>query len=271
MGKKIILTEKQYLKFKEYLLESMTFDEITAEAELADKEPTEAKKSAGNYKMGHVNVRGFKITIENAKGSYRRYKDENGKECKNLMKNHYGYFSNTKGHDGDHIDVFVGSYLDFDKVYVVDQNNKDGGFDESKVMLGFKSKEQAKSAYLSNYSSDWKGFRSITGVNIDIFKKWLYDGCKQRKPFAEYVEIIKKKINESKDFFEEHGIEETKCGVGFSEKEQKWYGWSHRARYGFGIGSKCKKGDVHYKGKEWTAKTLDDAKRMAEDFAEAVS
>ena len=48
MGKKIILTEKQYLKFKEYLLESMTFDEITAEAELADKEPTEAKKSAGN-------------------------------------------------------------------------------------------------------------------------------------------------------------------------------------------------------------------------------
>lgn len=193
MGKTVILTEKQYLKYKKYLFESMTFDEITAEAEMADKTPTEAEKTAGNYKMGHINVRGFKITIENAKGSYRRYKDDNGKEGKTLMRNHYGYFSNTKGHDGDHIDVFIGNYLDFDKIYVIDQNYSDGSFDESKVMLGFKSKEQAKASYFSNYSSDWKGFRDITTVSIDVFKKWLYDGHKQRKPFSEYVEIIKKK------------------------------------------------------------------------------
>lgn len=37
------------------------------------------------------------------------------------------------------------------------------------------------------------------------------------------------------------------CSIGFNEKEQKWYGWSHRAIYGFGIGSTCKKGDCHYK------------------------
>ena len=60
-------------------------------------------------------------------------------------------------------------------------------------MLGFKSKEQAKQAYLSNFDKEWKGFREITSVSIDVFKKWLYDGCKQRKPFAEYVEIIKKR------------------------------------------------------------------------------
>ncbi len=36
------------------------------------------------------------------------------------------------------------------------------------------------------------------------------------------------------------------CSIGFSEKEQKWYGWSHRAIYGFGIGSTCEKGDCHY-------------------------
>lgn len=35
-------------------------------------------------------------------------------------------------------------------------------------------------------------------------------------------------------------------GVGFSPKENKWYGWSHRAIYGFTIGSTCKKGNVHY-------------------------
>lgn len=34
--------------------------------------------------------------------------------------------------------------------------------------------------------------------------------------------------------------------IGFSEKENKWYGWSHRAIFGFGIGSRCKKGDCGY-------------------------
>lgn len=37
-------------------------------------------------------------------------------------------------------------------------------------------------------------------------------------------------------------------GVGFSPKENKWYGWSHRAIYGFEVGSECKKGDCHYVG-----------------------
>lgn len=140
-------------------------------------------------------------------------------------------------------------------------------------------------------------------------------------------------------------------GLGFSSKDQKWYGWSHRAFYGFGIGSTVKEGDCAYTPKtpqelfdsvtedwmntknvtmtdngiilefkmskcgdpkcpylhgtpidpneelpleyknhecsyipaesdfqtmkcgkgEWTAKTLDDAKQMAIDFAESVS
>jgi len=36
-------------------------------------------------------------------------------------------------------------------------------------------------------------------------------------------------------------------GVGFSPKDGKWYGWSHRAICGFHIGSTCKKGDCHYR------------------------
>lgn len=35
-------------------------------------------------------------------------------------------------------------------------------------------------------------------------------------------------------------------GVGFSPKDGMWYGWSHRAIYGFEIGSTCKRGDAHY-------------------------
>lgn len=42
--------------------------------------------------------------------------------------------------------------------------------------------------------------------------------------------------------------EELTPGVGFSPKDNKWYGWSHRAIYGFEIGSECKQGDCHYVG-----------------------
>jgi hypothetical protein len=34
--------------------------------------------------------------------------------------------------------------------------------------------------------------------------------------------------------------------IGFNPKEQKWYGWSHRAFFGFEIGSEVKKGDCGY-------------------------
>ena len=130
----------------------------------------------------------------------------------------------------------------------------------------------------------------------------------------------------------------TTCSIGFCDKEQKWYGWSHRAIYGFGVGSEVKRGDCAYhptdaddflldivrfwtetdhldtKGEhtiedgecgvyvswtysdtvpnekirgnvsgifnpypdiwgrgEWEAKTLEDARQMACDFAESVS
>ena len=55
-------------------------------------------------------------------------------------------------------------------------------------MLGYNTPEEAKQAYLENYDKDWKGFGAITEVPVEDFKKWLYDGAKQRKPFAEYKE-----------------------------------------------------------------------------------
>jgi hypothetical protein len=67
------------------------------------------------------------------------------------------------------------------------------------------------------------------------------------------------------------------CSVGFSVKDGKWYGWSHRAIFGFKIGSKCAPGHCHYKplccgGRgQWTARTVEDARQMACDFAEGVS
>ena len=36
------------------------------------------------------------------------------------------------------------------------------------------------------------------------------------------------------------------CSIGFCERDQKWYGWSHRAISGFGILSVVKRGDCAY-------------------------
>ena len=62
------------------------------------------------------------------------------------------------------------------------------------------------------------------------------------------------------------------CDIGFSTSEQKWYGWSHRAIYGFGIGHEVKKGhSVHKINPGFVCKTLSDCKKVAIDFARSVS
>ena len=89
--------------------------------------PSEAQKKSGNYAMGHINIHGFQITIENPKGSKRYYgeKDADGNRKYNVMKNHYGYFTKSLGKDGDAVDVFIGPNVDnFERVYCVDRKDQ---------------------------------------------------------------------------------------------------------------------------------------------------
>lgn len=161
---------------------------IRDEAGKVDVNPSYMQRKAGNYRMGHINVHGYKITIENPKGSVRKWRTDDGKSGETKMRHDYGYFSQTTGKDGDHIDVFIGDTYSSRKVFVVDQ--KVGGkFDESKVMLCFKDEDEARKGYLANYEDGWNGLWKITEVSEKTFKKWLYDGCRQRKPFFQYVDI----------------------------------------------------------------------------------
>ena len=148
--------------------------------------PSEAQKEAGNYKKGHIKINGFDVTIEQPAGSVRSGKDANGKEWSVTMNNTYGYIRGTESVDGDHIDVFLGPDMNSDMVYVVDQVNTDGSFDEHKVMMGFSSLEDARSAYLSNYEEGWQGLGNITGVALDEFKKWIDSSIRKTKPFSDY-------------------------------------------------------------------------------------
>lgn len=101
-------------------------------------------------------------------------------------------------------------------------------------------------------SSDFIRDSAIPGVKV-FREVWNTDGYPENCPDATLTVYR----NEAGDmvctedesglikFFTKHGIGPVKsksghsvCSIGFSEKEQKWYGWSHRAMCGFGSGDK---------------------------------
>lgn len=98
------------------------------------------------------------------------------------------------------------------------------------------------------------------------------------------MKLLIEKIETRADHIKSHGIEPEKsdpshsvCSIGWSEKEQKYYGWSHRAMIGFGIGDKIFDPDfgddetIYVKHGEKTIKNKEDAKISAIAFAEYVS
>lgn len=174
-------------------------DNLVSQAEEdVDRQPTQAQKDAGNYKKGHVTIDGLNISIEQPKGSERTGVDKNGTPWSVTMSNTYGYIRGTEGVDGDHIDVFLSDNLDgWDgDVYVVDQVNSDGEFDEHKVMYGFSSLDEAREAYLSNYSPGWNGLGNITPISKQGFKEWINSSKRKTKPFSDY-KIVQKRSDEA--------------------------------------------------------------------------
>ena len=166
---------------------------LKAAIEETETNPSDAQKESGNYKKGHIKFGGYDYTIENPKGSTRSGKDADGKEWKITMHDTYGYIRGKFGKDGDHLDMFINDKADLDNwdgdVFVVDQVNSDGSFDEHKVMYGYDSMDDAEKAYLANYSKGWKGLGSITGVSKDEFDKWLDTSKRKLKPFADYAKV----------------------------------------------------------------------------------
>ena len=205
----------------------------TASAEV-NTEPTEAQKEAGNYKKGHIQVGTFDITIEQPQGSVRRGTDADGKQWESKMNNTYGYIRGAVGVDGDHIDVFLSNDIDgWDgrKVFVVDQYNPDGSFNEHKVMLGFNDQDEAKGNYLANYEQGWENGRRIdvSAVNLEDFEKWIESSKRKTKPFSEYKNVkLEQGENEknAKEEIESHLVENDpdfiKANDHAQDVEQNW-------------------------------------------------
>ena len=141
--------------------------------------PTEAQKEAGNFKKGHVDISGLDVSIEQPAGSIRSGADSNGKPWSQQLKSHYGYIKRTTGADGENLDVFIkpGTPLDWHgTVYVVNQANNDGNFDEHKGIIGASDEAEARELYLENYSKGWKGIGSVAAMPFEDFKAWAKEG-----------------------------------------------------------------------------------------------
>jgi GNAT superfamily N-acetyltransferase len=86
----------------------------------------------------------------------------------------------NKGADGDAFDVFIGPNPESELVFIVDQVDANGRYDESKALVGWTNARDAKQAYMDSYSPGWKGFSAITAMPMDRFKNWLKEGDKTR-------------------------------------------------------------------------------------------
>lgn len=132
-----------------------------------------AQVEAGNFRMRKIKWHGMDISIEHPAGSIRtKTSPTTGKTWSRKMQSDYGYLRRTTGVDGDHVDVFCGPDMDSDSVFVVHQVKQDGGFDEHKVMIGFKTLTAATRGYLDNYEKGWK-IGPVKKMSVDGFKEWM--------------------------------------------------------------------------------------------------
>ena len=149
---------------------------VAGQTDTVDILPTERQKEAGNYKHGHVRLKGLDISIENPKGTVRSGRAPDGTEWSVVMPAAYGYARKTIGADGDQIDVYLGDNPASDKIFVVDQVDADSQrFDEHKAFIGFDSLEQVAQTYDAAFD-DGRGperRKDIAELTTEEFKEWV--------------------------------------------------------------------------------------------------
>ena len=112
---------------------------------------------------------GLNINIETKLGHYRQKPNKEP----HIMPADYGDIVGTRGNDGDPIDVFVGLFKNSKQIFIANKYNKDGIFDEHKVLLGFFDREQAVNVYKTAYSWHKIDDSDIVELTESQFLFWL--------------------------------------------------------------------------------------------------
>ena len=162
---------------------ALSVSELQTAAADTDPNPTEQEKETGDYEKGKVSWQDLVIVIETAAGAKRSGTDENGKPWSITMQDCYGYFEGMSSQaDDDDIDVFIcEDDLKSEIVFVVNQNDAAGKFDEHKAVIGCTNEARAREVYLRNYSKGWDRLGSIKAMTLADFKDWMKAGDTSKK------------------------------------------------------------------------------------------
>ncbi len=134
-----------------------------------------------------MQLHGLDIKVEYAKGERRSGIGKDGKRWVGPpMPCSYGAIKNTRAKDGEQVDAYIGPDRNSDKVFVLDQLNGDGRYDEAKILFGFRSKDDALGAYSRAFSDGNARDRigSVTELSPDKFCDWLSNPANTKKPLG---------------------------------------------------------------------------------------
>ncbi len=127
--------------------------------------------------QGRTTFQGMPVSIENRKGSVRKWYDKHNEESgRTKMHFAYGYIRGTRGTDGDHVDAYLGPNPNATTAFVVHQMKAPDfeKYDEDKVMLGFDDQKSAEAAYRGQYNKP--GFLgNVTPIPMVDFKEKVLD------------------------------------------------------------------------------------------------
>lgn len=169
---------------RKYPEETLQLHDIAAQtadtSELnAGATPTQQQLEMNDYGVARIQIAGLNIAIENPIGSVRRGVDQDGHAWETRMSAHYGYIENTIGADGDELDIFVAPDTEQDyqgRVFIINQIDRAGRFDEHKVILGVPSKARAIALYQAHYDEQFNSIGSMVEMSLEDFKAKIYGG-----------------------------------------------------------------------------------------------
>jgi hypothetical protein len=151
--------------------------DIAAVRDRVHPDPSKEAIAADNFRKLHGKWQGLDFSIETAKGGERKDAATGGQRWRvQNMPADYGHFVGTKGADGQPVDLFVGPDPSSQRVFVIDQKRPSNGrFDETKVIVGANSSQEAFDLYERSFSDGSGASRvgAITETTPEQLKAWL--------------------------------------------------------------------------------------------------
>lgn len=114
---------------------------------------------------------GIPVVIDRPKGYVQEGKSADGTSWRRVYHVDYGHVPDTRGGDGEGLDVFVGGDETAKEAHWILQRKADGSFDEYKCMLGFADPATAKAIYCAHIPKRFLG--SIASMPIEFMKALL--------------------------------------------------------------------------------------------------